>query len=89
MAWESFALGALSSVLVGIILTAVKSHFDKEARRIQHQMEVAEMVGAVRAEITHVTTSIGALTKKLDTHIDHCEKRWRVLDFEDPKPTHN
>lgn len=82
MNWSSYALGALSSVFVGIILTAVKSYFDKESRRIQRQIEVAEMVGAIRSEMSNVTRRIDSLTHKLDKHIERCDARWHKLDYE-------
>lgn len=89
MEWLSFVVGAASSIFVGFVLTAIKSFFDRQSRRIQRQLEIAEMVGAVRSEISHVTKRIDGLTKTLDNHIDHCESRWAMYPIEQCDHQHN
>ena len=65
-----FAAGVGSAVTIGAALALLKSRLTEHQRRSARQLEIAEMVGAVRAEIGNTSSTMRGIVMRLDT-IDH------------------
>ena len=63
--WRDFALGASSTLGVGAILSFLRYYLAQGADRVRRRVELSEMVGAVRGELSSVHREFDMLSDRL------------------------
>lgn len=85
--WAEYLTGFLSASVLVVVAAAIRAFFDRRKLAEQRRIDVAEMVGAVRAELASVTRRqdqqgdvLHAVATKLDGISERLGEHLRAFD---------